>query len=248
MFVWPESAVTFFLAHESHYQRSIGNLLAATGADLLLGAPHREDIDPAAPLYFNSAFYVKAGGTLAGRYDKAHLLPFAEYFPLRFIDFLRRRFERVRTFTAGDGKVLLDTRLGKVAVVICFEAIFPELVRDQMARGAEILVNLSNDVWLGPHSGPLQHASMVTLRAVENRTWVIRATTTGVSAIIDPHGRWQAESRIGSPAVLRARVAPQHVTTLYKRWGDAFAYFCLASVIAGVGLCAARGPSTRAIR
>jgi apolipoprotein N-acyltransferase len=240
LFVWPESAVTFFLAHEPPYQKSIARLLDATGADLLLGAPHRDDADPAVPRYLNSAFYVRAGSGIDGRYDKAHLLPFAEYFPLRFIDFLRRRFERVRTFAAGSGDVLLDTRLGKAAVVICFEAIFPERVRRQMARGADVLFNLSNDVWLGPHAGPLQHASMVTLRAVENRTWVIRATTTGVSAIIDPHGRWRAHGAVGTTAVLRGRVAPQHVDTVYKRYGDVFAYACLLVAIASLGLCRRR--------
>jgi apolipoprotein N-acyltransferase len=184
------------------------------------------------PAFFNSAFYLTAAGGITGRYDKAHLLPFAEYFPLRFIAFLRRRFDRVRSFTPGDGETLLDTRMGRAAVVICFEAIFPELVREQMARGAEVLVNLSNDSWLGPDWGPAQHASMVVLRAIENRTWVVRATTTGVSAIIDPYGRVRTASGMGTEAVLRGSVTPLRIDTLYKRVGDWVPFGCLiASVL-----------------
>jgi apolipoprotein N-acyltransferase len=227
LLVWPESAVTFFLAHEPLYQTQIAHLLAVTGADLLVGAPHFDDRDQTVPRYFNSAFYLTADRGITGRYDKGHLLPFAEYFPLRFIAFLRRHFERVRTFTPGNGSTLLDTRIGKAAVVICFEALFPELVREQMARGAAVLVNLSNDVWLGARAGPEQHASMVRLRAVENRTWVIRATTTGVSAIIDPFGRVRAESPIFAAATLRGEIVPLHVSTVYKGIGDLFAYGCV---------------------
>jgi len=226
--VWPESAVTFFLAHEPAFQAQIAALLRETGTDLLVGAPHHDDADPALPRYFNSAFYMTSDGRLGERYDKAHLLPFAEYFPLRFIQFLRRHFERVRTFTPGDGTTLLHTRLGTAAVVICFEAIFPDLVRRQMARGAEVLVNLSNDVWLGGGAGPAQHLAMVALRAVENRTWVIRATTTGISALIDPYGRIVAQAPTGAAAVLHGRVVPLRVGTFYKRHGDVFAWGCVA--------------------
>ena len=242
LIVWPESAVTFFLAHEPHYQALITHMLSATGADLIVGAPHYQDDDPAVPRFFNSAFYLTADGRLAGRYDKGHLLPFAEYFPFRTIEFLRRNFERVRYFTAGDGATLLNTRVGKAAVVICFEAIFPELVRRQMQRGATLLVNLSNDSWLGRDAGPEQHVAMATLRAVENRTWVIRATTTGVSAIIDPLGRVRARSATFAPAVLSGEIVPLQVETVYKRLGDAFAHSCLLASITGlVALAVRRG-------
>lgn len=228
LLVWPESAVTFFLAREPIYRAQVARTLGAIGADLIVGGPHVEDADPARPEYFNSAFYVSADGRLSGRYDKNHLLPFAEYFPLRTIEFLRRRFERVRTFRPGEGDTPLDTRFGRIATVICFEGIFPEVVRRQMANRAGLLLNLSNDSWLGTGAGPEQHLAMVALRAVENRTWVVRATTTGVSAIIDPVGRVRARTAIATAAVLRARVSPQRVETIYGRWGDWFAYACIA--------------------
>jgi apolipoprotein N-acyltransferase len=231
LIVWPESAVTFFLAHEPHYQALIARTLTAIGADLIVGAPHYEDADPARPAFFNSVFYMTADGQLRGRYDKARLLPFAEYFPLRTIEFLRRDFERVRYFTAGDGTTLLHTRIGTAAVVVCFEAIFPELVRRQMARGADVLLNVSNDVWLGRNAGPAQHLTMASLRAVENRTWLIRATTTGVSAIIDPLGRVRERSSTFAAAVLDGYIVPMQVDTVYKRYGDVFAYASVAAAI-----------------
>lgn len=238
LLVWPESAVTFFMAHEPRYRAAVGRTLRATGADLIVGAPHHEDGER----YFNSAFHLSADGAITGRYDKEHLLPFGEYFPLRFIAFLRRHFERVRSFTPGDGNLLLETRAGPAAVVICFEAIFPEIVRAKMAGGAGFLVNLSNDVWLGHGVGQAQHLAMVVLRAVENRIWVVRATTTGYSAFIDPHGRIRAISDLNEEATLRAEIAPLHVATLYQRWGDWFAYACVLIAITVLLDSARRGP------
>ena len=98
--IWPEAAVTMFLAHEPRFQAPIRQLLRDTGAELIVGAPHYDDADPAVPRFLNSAFHVTGDG-IDGRYDKVHLLPFAEYFPLRTIAFLRRNFERVRIFTEG---------------------------------------------------------------------------------------------------------------------------------------------------
>lgn len=239
MLVWPESAVTFFLPEEAGLRAAIDRLLVQTNTELVLGGPHLDGTDPAVPRFFNSAFTMVPGAGITSRYDKTHLLPFAEYFPLRFIEFLRRRFERVRVFSAGGPTRLLPTRLGPAAVVICFEAIFPELVRARMAAGARVLVNLSNDVWLGAGAGAAQHAAMVTLRAVENRTWVVRATTTGISGLIDPHGRWVARSDTNVAAVLAADVEPLRVDTLYERYGNAFAYACVGTVIVAA-ICLAR--------
>ena len=234
LIVWPESAVTFFLAHEPVYQARIGQTLRSTDADLVVGAPHYEDSDPAAPKFFNSAFHMSNDGRLDARYDKAHLLPFAEYFPLQTVDFLRRRFERVRFFTSGEGMTLLDTSVGKVAVAICFEAIFPDSVRRQIGRGADVFVNLSNDAWLGDWAGPEQHLAMVVLRAVENRIWVVRATTTGISAFIDPHGRILDMTPTAKAATLSAEIVPMQIESTYKRFGDAFAYGCLG--VAAIGM------------
>ncbi len=202
--------------------------MAELGADVIVGAPHHENGEQ----YFNSAFYLKPDGAIRGRYDKGHLLPFGEYFPLRFLAFLRRHFERVRTFTPGDDRVLLPTRAGPAAAVICFEAIFPEIVRAKMNLGAKFLVNLSNDVWLGRGAGQAQHLAMVALRAVENRTWVVRATTTGHSAFIDPWGRIRSVTPMDEEATLTESIVPMKVNTIYKSWGDWFAYVCVAFAFA----------------
>lgn len=239
LLVWPESAVTFFPAHEPGLRATLAEAVRAGGADLILGAPHHEG----GAAYYNSAFHLGADGRITGRYDKVHLLPFGEYFPLRFLAFLRRHFERVRSFTPGDEGVLLQTRAGPVAVVICFEAIFPEIVRARMAAGATLLVNLSNDVWLGRGVGQAQHLAMVVLRAVENRTWVVRATTTGISAFIDPWGRRRGVTPLDAAAVLRETVTPQRVPTVYESVGDLFAYACVA-VAALALLWRARLPRT----
>ena len=162
---------------------------------------------------------------------------------MRTIEFLRRKFERVRFFTHGEPGATLATRFGDAATVICFEGIFPEIVRAQTRRGAGLLINLSNDAWLGPGAGPEQHLAMVALRAVENRLWVIRATTTGVSAFVDPTGRVIARTPPDVPAFLNGEVVWMHVDTVYKRWGDAFAFGCVAmSVLAVLILSRRRTP------
>jgi apolipoprotein N-acyltransferase len=228
--VWPESAVTFFLEDEPLYLRAITRVLDMHGADLIVGGPRKEGAEPR---YFNSAFYVTEG-RIEGRYDKVHLLPFAEYFPLRTIQFLRRRFERVRYFTPAEEPALLRTRFGDAATLICFEAIFPEIVRRQTTAGAAFMVNLSNDGWFGPTAGADQHLLMVALRAVESRLWVIRATTTGVSAFVDPYGRITARAPLFEAATLEAHIVPMHVATPYERFGDVFAWLCVLVSAAGL--------------
>ena len=231
--VWPEAAVTFFLEKEDMYRSAIARVLKSRDADLILGGPHAVESGET-PRFFNSAFYLTPDGRIESRYDKVHLLPFAEYFPLRTIQFLRRRFEHVRYFTAAEEPALLHTRFGDVATLICFEAIFPEVVRQQTAAGASLMVNLSNDGWFGPTAGPDQHLMMVALRAVESRLWIVRATTTGVSAIIDPYGRITTRTSPFEPATMDGRVVPMQVTTPYERFGDVFAVFCVAVALAAV--------------
>lgn len=242
--VWPESAVTFFLDREPELTGRIARELSPLGSQLLLGGPHLDDRDPAIPKFFNSAFVLDANGSVTQRYDKEHLLPFGEYFPLQTIQLLRRNFERIRSFTPGSRNEALDTRLGRAAVVICFEAIFPDLVRRRM-EDAEVLVNLSNDAWLGHGGGPRQHARMVAMRAIETRSWVLRATTTGVTAIIDPWGRVVAETPIDVATTLDGTVVPLRIDTIYERVGDLFGWLCVLLTAGGIGLSLL---SRRAIR
>jgi apolipoprotein N-acyltransferase len=116
-------------------------------------------------------------------------------------------------------------------VTICYEVIFPDQVRRYVKQGADFLVNITNDAWFGRSAAPGQHLAMAALRAAENRRYLIRAANTGISAIIDPTGRIVKASEIFVPAVVSGRIQLRRGETFYTRYGDLFAWLCVAFVI-----------------
>jgi apolipoprotein N-acyltransferase len=176
----------------------------------------------------NSAFVVAPDGSLGPSYDKNHLVPFGEYVPLqRMLFFVDRMVQgAVADFAPGDRLAPLPTRVGPAATFICYEAIFPELVRRLARGGGAFLINITNDAWYGPTSMPYQHLAMAAVRSVENRRYLVRAANTGISAIVDPYGRIVGRTRLGESAVLTGTVRTRSEATPYARVGDLFAWGC----------------------
>ena len=225
--VWPESAMTFFLDEESAYRRAIAGVISAHGTQLLAGAPRA--VDATRATFTNSAFLLAPDGAILGRYDKQRLLPFAEHFPLS-IDALRRRFGRVRQFTPGGPAELLDTDAGRAGVLICNEAFYGRLAAERVLAGATWLVNLANDTWVSDSQFSRMALDMARFRAIEQRRWLVRASTWGPSALVDPAGRVMAVTGTDTQAAACGAIEPLAETTAYARLGDVFACACVLAV------------------
>lgn len=229
---WPESALSFFLEDDEALRAAVVALLRAHDVQLVTGGPRVGARNPR-ETFANSVFVVDPDGRVAGRYDKEYLVPFAEYFPLG-IDLVRRRFGRVREFSPGASPGPLATRAGRAGVVVCNEAMLPEVVGRRVAAGAEYLVNPTNDTWISDAQYAAQELDIVRVRAVEQRRWLVRASTAGPSAVIDPWGRVVAATAPLARASLRASIAPRTDRTPYGRFGDGFGVACVvAMVVAG---------------
>ncbi len=245
LIVWPETAVPFSL-EDPRRREPVLAVARATQTPLLVGAPHT---DRAANRVHNSAFLVDATGAVADRYDKVHLVPFGEYVPLRRLLFFADWFVSggIGEFTPGDAVRVFASSAGRFGVTICYEAIFPELVRQAFAGGAEFLVNVTNDAWFGRTPAPYQHLAMAAVRAVENQAYVVRAANTGISAIIAPDGRIVRTSGLFTREVVAASIGPRRRTTFYTRYGDVFARAILGAAVLGL-LGARLGRAARALR
>ena len=222
---WPENALTFFLPNEPRYRSAIGRVLSPHGAQLVTGGPRWADGDDLT--FYSSAFLVSPAGEILAIYDKQRLLPFGEYFPLASLDFLRRRFARVREFAPGAPSPPLPTAIGAAGVTICNEAMFPEIAAERVRAGAAYLVDPANDTWLTPKFSA-QQFDIVTLRAVEQRRYLVRASTSGPSAIVDPFGRVLQRTAFFSETALTGNIRASTVVTPYCRFGDLFALACTA--------------------
>ncbi len=233
--IWPESAMTFFLDEEPAYRRTLAGVLGPHGAQLLAGAPRAADARHAT--FANSAFLLAPDGTITARYDKERLLPFAEYFPLS-LDLLRRRFGRVRQFSPGDATAPLDTAAGRAGVLICNEGFYGDLASARVRAGATLLVSLANDTWVSDAQFARMALDMTRVRAVEQRRWLVRASTWGPSALVDPFGRMTAVTAPDTAAVVAGAVEPLGGVTPYARLGDAFAIAC--TLVAMAALAARR--------
>ena len=243
---WPENAVTFFLADEPLYRYAIGNVLSATGTELVTGGPHVESGPP--QRYFNSAFLVAPDGEVVARYDKRVLMPFAEYYPAWLALLSQRQFGGVREFSAGDHTAPLPTVAGPAAVVTCNEALFPRTVRERVAEGGGYLVNLANDGWLGVHKYSERVLDMVALRSIEHRRYGVRASSSGGSAIVAPSGRVLAAAAPFAAEVLRGEIRARFDVTPYGRYGDWLVALCALAVAASAARSRARARAVAGIR
>jgi len=137
--------------------------------------------------------------------------------------------------------VVFDTGSARPAVLICFEAIFPGLVREFVVEGADLLVNITNDAWFGRSGAPGQHLQMAVFRAVEERVGLARAANTGISALIQPTGEITARTGLFTMTQITGPVAPKLFRTFYARHGDVFAWACAALAAAGLAVAGRRG-------
>lgn len=229
---WPEAAMTFFLEDDPLYQKAIARVLTHDDIELIAGGP-RAVGDP--PIYYNSIYMMGKDGEIEGRYDKQYLVPFSEYFPLG-VDVLKRRFGRIREMQPAESIELLPTRAGPAGIVICNESMFPEVVADRVARGATYLVNPSNDSWISEPKYTEQQFDIAILRAIEQRRYLVRASTAGPSAVVDPWGRVQVRTESLTQDVILGEIRPRDGITLYGRVGDLFAFACLGVVAAALAV------------
>src|SRR5262249_18325828 len=145
---------------------------------ILLGSDQIERGSPAK--YYNSAFLVRADGTTAGVYRKMHLVPFGEYVPLKRVFFFAAPLvEAVSDFSPGDTPELLPIGRRRPSTAICYEIVYPELVRQFVRRGSELLTTITNDAWFGRTSAPHQHFAQAAMRAIEEGRYLVRAANTG---------------------------------------------------------------------
>jgi apolipoprotein N-acyltransferase len=240
LIVWPETAAPFYLLREREPTRRLLAGVRLIGRDAIVGSPAMETGAAAESLYYNSAYLATADGRLR-RYDKAHLVPFGEYVPLkRFFPFVGKIVPQVGDFEPGRIGVVMPWRGGALGVQICYEIIFPELARAQVNHGADLLINITNDAWYGRSSAPYQHFAMSVVRAVENRRSLLRSANTGISGVIDPVGRVLAATELFTEAVVGARVPRLTHHSVYTRYGDLFAHGCLLAAAGGLLLGARR--------
>ncbi len=236
--VWPETAAPTILRRDRPLLEALTDLSGRSGVPQLMGSV---DAEGAPPKLRNTAFLITGRGII-DRYDKIHLVPFGEYVPLAgVIGFVRGWAEFIAELEPGSRPVVFPGPPAPFGVVICYEGIFPDLVREFVGGGARLLVNMTNDGWFGRTSGPLQHLAMYPFRAIEHRIAVVRSANTGVSAVIQPTGRISASLGLFERGVLRGRVPLRQGETLYTRLGDWLAYLALA--VSGASMIAtfARG-------
>jgi apolipoprotein N-acyltransferase len=236
--VWPETAMPFVFDRE-RMAGGIRTLPEACRNTLLFGTISRD----ARGRYYNTAYVIGKNGEVFDPYSKNHLVPFGEYTPFAdYFPFLADISVAVGDFFPGPSHDPIRTDAGRIGVLICYEGVFPYITRDTVRRGAQVLVNITNDAWFGRSSAPYQHYAAYIFRAVETDRYVLRAANTGLSAIIDPRGRTTAETGLFETAVLRGAFGLRDGQTIYVRYGDWFLLLALVTlaVPVGVRICAVR--------
>ena len=250
--VWPESPMNFHYSRDAGLRATVAEVARENHASVIFNAMEPA---PSGGIY-NSAVMVNEEGRLVAQYDKIRLLPFGEYVPVpRWLPAVWFLNGVVGDFTPGSEYPLMPLGDARAGVFICFESAFPSIAQRFADEGADVLVNISNDGYLGRTPVIRQHLANVVFRAVETGRPVVRVTNTGVSAFVTPRGEVRDatapfETAARAWAVGRAGGGK----TFYTRQGDLFALLCACVGAVGVistfnfGRAARRSPNPNAAR
>jgi apolipoprotein N-acyltransferase len=231
MIIWPESPGPLYYYRDPVFHREATELARLTHTYFLFGTV--AETPQNAPL--NSAVLLRPDGSLVDRYDKINLVPFGEYVPA-FFGFVNRVTQEAGDFAPGKRIVVFPIDSHKLGVFICYESVFPDEVRQFVKRGANLLVNISNDGYFGHSSAREQHLEIARMRAVENNRWLIRSTNDGITAVIDPDGRITERFPLYKELTAPVHYAFRGGTTFYAEHGDWFAWGCLIAGLIAVVL------------
>jgi apolipoprotein N-acyltransferase len=233
LIIWPESTITELLpdnisdAHNSDVLPFLNN-----GSSFLVGGLtylSREE-------FFNSSILVRPDGSVAPPYHKMILMPFGEYTPLAgLLPFLKEINATAAQFTAGSEPAVLEYPLAngtavRISPLICYEDVVPHISRWATAKGANILVNQTNDAWFGDTAAPYQHHTIASFRAIENRRFLLRSTNTGLTAAVDPLGRTLASLLPFSEGTLPIEVNLVDAQTIFMRFPVPLAWAIVAAL------------------
>lgn len=239
LIIWPETATPGSISLDSELYAEIRNIVSQTQTPLLLGSAQHQKFEGKKSIELkssNSAYLFQPGqaGVKNQRYDKIRLFPFGEYLPYReIIPWSLLDVSSSGNYLSGKDYTLFDLSGFRFGVTICWENLFPDLFRQFVNKGAEFMVNITNEARFGKTATPYQLASVSVFRAVENRIFVIRCSNTGISCIVDPYGRIldrvkdQKGRDIFVRGVIRGEIVPLESTTIYTQYGDLLVWISL---------------------
>jgi apolipoprotein N-acyltransferase len=217
---------------------AVRNLARDVRVPLLFGSDQEEN-DGDGPRLYNAAFMLGPAGNTTGVYRKINLVPWGEFIPLkRYLYFVSPLVDSLTDFSPGTSIVLLPVGSHLVSTAICYEVVFPGLIRQAVNAGSELLTTITNDAWYGQSSAPFQHFALASVRAVEEGRYLARAANTGISGVVDPYGRIVRQTAIFEQSSVVEEVRLLTGKTIYARIGDVVAYASL--VLVGLGLLAPR--------
>lgn len=231
--LWPESATPFYFGAPGPETDALRTLARTTGTAMLIGSDLWEaGAAGTPPRIYNAAFMLKADGTLGGVYRKVHLVPFGEYVPMQSVLFFAAPLvEAVSNFSPGARVNTLPLGDAAVSTAICYEVVYPALIREGVLEGSELLTTITNDAWFGRSSAPWQHFNMAAMRAIEQGRYLVRSANTGVSGVVDPYGRVLMASDLFVEGAWTADVRLLDGLTIYGRTGDLIVWLSIAVTV-----------------
>lgn len=232
LIIYPETASLIDITVDSPYKEFLKSVADTYNCYLFIGTPRYEN-DEKGFRYYNGAVLFAPKKGIVGEYRKIHLVPFSERIPYYEKIKIFKLIETVDmgNYSKGEDYTVFQTDKTSFSCAICFESIFPDLIREFVRRGAKMIVNITNDGWFGKTFGPYQHYELAIARAVENGVPLIRCANNGISLFCDPFGRIYQKSNLFKEEIIFGNVKMFLKNTIYRQFGDWFIYFSILVVL-----------------